>query len=293
MATDYASLVPKEIVNALLGQARAQSIVLRLGNVRRMASGQASMPIVSFLPVAGFVNPTYGGRKPATKIEWTAQAIVAEEIACVAAIPNAFVDDAGFPVWEEVRGQFAGAIAKALDEAVLFGTAAPPTYPAGGLAGVAGAAVTGADALEAIDAAMAAVEASGALPDGIASGSAIGTALRQYLRSTMAPADQAPGQSIYGLPVATTPIWDSAEGDALVGDWTYLLVGLREDVTFDRSEDAVIQDGTGAIIANAFQDDLTAFRCYVRVGVAVGRPLNDKSQPIAPFAMADWTPVTP
>ena len=290
MATDYANLVPREMANELIGLATEQSIVLQLGNVRRMSSGLASLPIVSFRPVAGFVNPAYGGRKPATKIEWTAQSVVAEEVAAVAAIPNAFVDDAGFPIWSEVRDSFAQAVAEAVDAAVLFGTGAPASFPTGGLAGLAGAAQVGADALEAIDAAMAQVEASGAVPDGIGAGSAIGTALRAYLRTTLAPADQAPGQSIYGLPVETTPVWDATKGDAVVGDWTYLLVGVRQDITFDRSDSAILQDGTGAIIANAFQDDLTAFRCYMRLGVAVGRPLNAKSQPIAPFEFADWTP---
>jgi HK97 family phage major capsid protein len=278
------------MVDALLGQARRESVVLSLGNVRRMSSGLASIPIVSFLPVAGFVNPTYGGRKPATKIEWGVQQVTAEEIAAVAAIPNAFVDDAGFPIWDEVRDAFATAVAKTLDQAVLFGTGAPASFPTGGIAGLAGAAATGDDALSAIDAAAAAVEASGAVPDGIAASSAIGTAMRGYLRTTLAPAGEAPGSNIYGWPVVVSPVWDSSKGDALVGDWTYLLVGLRQDVTFEQSDSAVLQDGTGAIIANAFQDDLTAFRIYIRVGVAIGQPLDPTTgAAIAPFEFADWT----
>jgi hypothetical protein len=290
LATDYANLIPREMVDALLGQARRDSVVLRLGNVRRMSTGLASMPVVSFLPVASFVNPTYGGRKPATKIEWGVEQVVAEEIAAVAAIPNAFVDDAGFPIWNEVRDAFSTAVAKALDEAVLFGVGAPASYPTGGLAAVAGAAATGATALEAIDAAAASVEASGAIPNGIAASSLIGTALRGYLRDTAAPAGEAPGANIYGWPVVVSPVWDSDAGDALVGDWTKLLVGLRQDVRFEQSDSAVLQDGTGAIIANAFQDDLTAFRIYMRVGVAVGQPLDPTTgEAVAPFEFADWT----
>lgn len=293
MATNYANLVPREMSDQLIGLAKQQSVVLSLGNVRRMAAGITSMPVVSFLPVAGFVNPAYGGRKPATKIEWTAAQVIAEEVACVAAIPNAFVDDAGFPLWSEVQDQFSAAIARAIDKAVLFGDGAPASFPAGGIAALAGAAATGADALEAIDAAAASVEAGGGVPNGIAASSLIGTALRGYMRTALAPAEDAPGNSIYGWPVVVTPTWDSDAGDALVGDWTYLLVGVRQDITFDRSDAAVLQDGTGAIIANAFQDDLTAFRCYMRIGVAIGQPLSDAGTPVAPFEFADWTPVTP
>jgi len=82
--------------------------------------------------------------------------------------------------------------------------------------------------------------------------------------------------------------WDSTPGDALVGDWEMLLVGVVEDITFDLSEDAILQDNTGAIIANAFQDDLTAMRCYLRVGVAVGQPIGPTGA-LSPFEFADWT----
>jgi HK97 family phage major capsid protein len=253
-----------------------------------MPSGLLSIPVVSFLPVAGFVNPAYGGRKPATKIEWTAQQVKAEELACVLAIPNAFIDDAGYPIWEQVRPLVSTAIADALDVAVLFGTGAPASFPTGGIAGLAGAAQTGATALEAIDAAAASVEASGGVPNGIAAGSAIGTALRQAYQAVNVTPDVAPANVIYGWPVEVIPSWDSTKGDALVGDWNMLLVGVREDITFDLSEEAIIQDNTGAIIANAFQEDLTAMRCYIRVGVAVGQPLTP-SGAVAPFEFADWT----
>lgn len=292
MATDYANLIPREMSNELLALATQQSVVLTLGNTRRMSSGLASIPIVSFRPSAKFVNPTYGGRKPATKIEWTAQQVVAEEIACVAAIPNAFVDDAGFPVWAEVRTAFAQAIAEALDAAVLFGDGAPASYPTGGLATVAGAAETGADPYEALGASMGVVEASGAIPSGIAAGTAIGAAIRTAMSAGtnfVTDPSTAPSANIWGLPVMQTAWWDDTKGDAVVGDWSYLLVGLRQDITFDQSTDAVLLDATNAIIANAFQDDLTAFRCYMRVGVAVGSPLNAAGEAVAPFSFSDWT----
>lgn len=290
MATDYANLVPRTMAAEVIELAAPDSVVLSLGRRLTMPSGLASIPVTSFLPVAGFVNPAYGGRKPATKIEWTAKQIAAEEIAAVLAIPNAFVDDAGFPIWENVRGQMARAIANVLDDAVLFGTDAPASFPTGGLAGLAGAAQTGASALEAIDAAAAVVEAAGGTPDGIAAGTQIGTALRAAYRDVMALPSEAPALNLYGWPVMTTPIWDATAGDAVVGDWDYLLVGVREDITFDLSDSAVLQDGTGEIIANAFQDDMTAMRCYIRVGVAVGQPLNPATgSAMTPFEFADWT----
>jgi HK97 family phage major capsid protein len=289
VATVYENLIPRTMASEMIADASRQSVALTLGRRLTMPSGLLSIPVVSFLPLAGFVNPTYGGRKPATKIEWTAQQVKAEELACVLALPNAFIDDAGYPIWEQVRPQVANAIADALDVAILFGTGAPASFPAGGIAGLAGVATTGATAREALDAAAAAVEATGGVPNGVAAGSQIGTALRQEAAAVAAPISLAPAGSVFGWPVVVVRSWDSTHGDAVVGDWNLLLVGVREDITFDLSEEAILQDNTGAIIANAFQEDLTAMRCYIRVGVAIGQPLGPSGLTV-PFEFADWTP---
>ena len=91
MATVYENLIPRAMAREILAASERQSAVLSLGRRIVMPSGLVSVPIVSFLPVAGFVNPRYGGRKPATKVEWTAQNVQAEECACVLALPNAHV----------------------------------------------------------------------------------------------------------------------------------------------------------------------------------------------------------
>jgi Phage capsid family len=291
LPTVYENLIPRTMASEMIAQAERQSVVLTLGRNLRMPSGLLSIPVVSFLPVAGFVNPRYGGRKPATKVEWTAQQVTAEELACVLAIPNAFIDDAGYPIWDQVRPLVATAMADALDVAVLFGTGAPAGFPPSGIAGITGPAQVGVpagDALDAIDKAAAEVEKTLGVPNGIASGPLIGTALRKAYKAVAATPDQAPANVIYGWPVVRVSTWNSAYGEALVGDWNYLLVGVREDISFDLSEEAIIQDNTGVIIANAFQEDLTALRCYMRVGIAIGQPVTPKGT-MVPFEFADWT----
>lgn len=47
------------------------------------------------------------------------------------------------------------------------------------------------------------------------------------------------------MPVVRTPIWDDTKGDALVGDFTKLLVGVRQDVQFDLSRDATLDRRRG------------------------------------------------
>jgi Phage capsid family len=289
--TNYESLIPRTMAREMIAAMPAQSAVLQLGRRLTMPSGLTTIPVVSFLPVAGFVNPRYGGRKPATKIEWTAQNVQAEELACTLALPNAFIDDAGYPIWEQVRPIVATAMAEALDMAVFFGLSAPAAFPAGGIAGLAGAAQSGADAPEAIDSAAAVLEAQGITPTGIVSSAAIGTALRQAYREAGALPGEAPAQVLYGWRVAQ-PLadWDATKGDALIGDFNYLLVGLVEDIRFEMSQEAILQDATGVIIANAFQENLTAMKCWMRVGIAIGQPLSTQTEaPAVPFEFADWT----
>jgi HK97 family phage major capsid protein len=286
VATVYENLIPRTMAREMIAALPQQSVVLQLGKRLTMPSGLTTIPVVSFLPAAGFVSPRYGGRKPATKIEWTAQNVQAEELACTLALPNAYLDDAGYPVWDQVRPQVASAIAKTLDAAVLFGTGAPAAFPAGGIAALAGTPQTKAgDAVGAVDMALAVLEGQNVAPSGIAASSAIGTALRAAYKAALQTPDVAPAQQLYGLPVEVLRQWDATKGDALVGDWEYLLVGLVEDITFELSSEAILQDNTGAIIANAFQDNLTAMKCWMRVGVALGQPGG-----AVPFEFAKWTP---
>jgi hypothetical protein len=114
--------------------------------------------------------------------------------------------------------------------------------------------------------------------------------LRAAYREAGALPGESPAQVLYGWQVSGMPDWDSTKGDALVGNFNYLLVGLVEDIRFELSSDAILQDAAGAIIANAFQENLTAMKCWMRVGVAVGMPISRQTEAaVVPFEFADWT----
>jgi HK97 family phage major capsid protein len=289
--TVYENLIPRTMAREMIAMMPKQSAVLALGRRLTMPSGLTTIPVVSFLPVAAFTNPRYGGRKAATKVEWTAANVQAEELACTLALPNHFIDDAGYPVWEQVRPLIATAFAEALDMAVLFGTGAPAAFPAGGIAALAGAAQQDlAGAPQAIDKAAGVLEAQGITPSGIVASATIGTALRAAYRAAGALPGEAPAQVLYGWQVSQIADWDATKGDALVGDFNYLLVGLVEDIRFEMSDQAILQDATGVIIANAFQENLTAMKAWMRVGIAIGQPISTLTEVAAvPFEFADWT----
>jgi Phage capsid family len=295
VATVYEDFIPVSVSREVLQSVgETESAVMRLARTTRMPAGLESIPVVSVAPDAAFVNPAYGGRKPITSIEWTALKIVPEEIACTLAIPNGFLTDAGFPVWDSVREEVAKAIAREFDAAALYGTGAPASFPTGGLTAPAFAtqSTPTADKVEAVDEAFADVEGAGLEVDGILGGPSLRGVMRSLMMGTENVAT--PPSSIWGVPIATTPVWQVGVGPnfrlALVGDWDYVRVGIREDIRFDLSTDGVLTDPAGVVLVNAFQDDSTLMRCYIRVGMVVGLPLGaDGVGTEKPLALAQTT----
>jgi HK97 family phage major capsid protein len=283
-------LLPEAVSARVIESAIKQSVVLQLATRQPMPAYTEHVPVVTTAPSASWVSA--GGRKPLTQVEWSAETLKAEEVAAVTAIPDAYIADTSgsWDVEESAENELAKAIARAFDAAVLFGTNAPASYPTDGIAGIAGAALTGDDALEAIDNALTAIETDGLVANGVASSSAIGSALRKAYREAAALPGHAAASEIYGVPVAVTAPWDSSAPDAFVGDWSNLVVGIREDINFATSNDGVLVDEEGDIQVSAFQDDQTLVRIYARFAVAVATSLKaDGSGPSKPFVGASWT----
>jgi capsid protein len=293
MATDFKALLPKDVSARIIQSiGEERSAVMRLAGTTPIPAGVESIPIVSVTPEAGFVN-AYGGRKPPTTIEWTALVLEAEELAAILAIPNAYLDDAGYPVGDVVEAELAKAFARAFDAAALYGTNAPATYPVGGLTAAAfceqPAAV--ATAAGSLDVAFGAVEDNGLEVDGVLGGAG----LRGVMRSLMTGLETAerPPSSIYGVDIATTIAWNKAlpatpAGNklALVGAWDHVIVGVREDIDFATSRDGVITDVDGSVTVNAFQDNQTLFKAWMRVGLVVGLPHGADDAAVKPLALA-------
>jgi HK97 family phage major capsid protein len=212
----------------------------------------------------------------------------------VTALPNAFVDDATFDVWGNVRDRLTTALAHCFDLAAINGTLAPANYPAGGIAAVM-APTSGGGGVNSITAAWAAVASRGGVvtsgiggPMGIAAlyGMTDGGGRPLYLTSL---SDGAPS-GLLGVPLYSTSVWPLGPAtEFIVGDWNYAVVGVRQDITWDMSREGVITDAAGAVVLNAFQDDATIIRMYARIAFAL--PMGAGA---APFAGVKATqPVVP
>jgi hypothetical protein len=287
MAINYSDLIPVAVAREVVATvSEEESALMQLSREIRMPSGVEKVAVVSAAPTAGFVNPTYGGLKPAANVDWSSETLTAAEIGCIVPIPQAFIDDTTFSLWESVRAEIAKSFARVFELAALYGTNAPGDWPAGGLTAAAQAdPVTGTDALAAVDAALSNLEQKGITPDGILGGSALRAALRGQMVATLQPFSEAP-PSIYGVPVMFSPYWNDATGLALAGGFEHVLVGVREDLTYDTSEDAVISDASGNVVLNAFQQDSVLMRAYWRIALQEATPLGVSGSAVKPLALA-------
>ena len=288
MASDFSGLIPVEMGRQIIQEATEQSASLRLGAVQRMSSGQLTIPVLSALPTAGFITAP-GTAKPATEISWTSALITAEEVAAVLPVPRSYIDDAAFNIWGEIRPRLAEAIAKTVDNAIIAGVGAPPSFPVGGVLALAAPPIQAVvppdqpDIVQAISDAMQAVENSGLDVTGFAARSSVRGALRSVRTTTgewlvWGPDQAGAPPQIFGSPLIYSKIaFGTGVGDLIAGDWTKLVVGLREDMRFDMSTDGVLRNpATGAVTVSAFQDDVAIMRVYMRVGVAIGRPVANR-----------------
>ena len=291
-------LIPTEVQSAVIQAVTESSVALQLAQTQPMPMAAATIPVLGSFPTAGWIGT--GDRKPITQMNWTAEHIKAEEIAATIDVPTVYIDDAGFPLWESIQPRMVEALALALDEAVLFGTGAPASFPVGGVfansTAVALPAAPENDIAGLFNAALATVEAQGMDPTGHAA-DVVTRSLLRGARTTTGEPLYVPSivgnmpDTVYGLPInwSRGGAFDTTKAIDLTGDWSCLRIGIRQDVQVDQSAEAVLADSTGKVIVSAFQDDKIIMRIHARFGCVIGKPVTHK----APAGAIPWAHIPP
>lgn len=298
MVTFDPSLIPVEVQSAVIQAVTETSVALRLATTQPMPTASATIPVLGSFPTAGWI--TSGGRKPMTQMNWTAESIHAEELAATIDVPTAYIDDAGFPLWDSIQPRMVEALALAVDEAVLFGTNAPATFPPGGVLAnsfaVALPAAPQNDIAGLFNACLAHVEQQGLDPTSHAA-DVVTRSLLRGARTTTGDTLFVPSiaggmpATVYGLPIAFSRggAFDTTKAIDITGDWTCLRIGIRQDVTVDTSAEATLVDSTGKVLVSAFQDDKIIMRVHMRLGAVIGKPVTHK----APAGAEPWAHIPP
>jgi HK97 family phage major capsid protein len=292
---DFSGWIPASWSTTIIQEATQQSAALQLCTRVPMGTSVTEMPVPKTFPKAAWVSAP-GGRKPFTDLQVGAETMKAEEVAAVVGIPNVYIEDSSINLWAFVRPLLAEAIAAALDDAVIFGTDAPASFPTGGLAAMALAASAGTDVADTLNNAFMAVENSGLSITGSAADIAVRGALRNARDSDgamLCGCDWIDGRertSLFGYPIAYVPLSETAP-DFITGAWRYAILGVRQDIRYDLSNQAVVADDAGNVVISAWQDNTTLMKVWARFAFVVVRPVTRRcpngATPFAKATLAD------
>lgn len=303
MVTRYSSgsdpLVPEPVSAQIIQELPAASAVLSHARRVTMSAKTDRLPVLSVLPSAYFVTGDTG-LKTSDDQQWRNVNLVAEEIAVIVPVPEAYFNDAQMPIWDEIRPRLVEAAGALIDAACLFGTSKPTTwgpavYQRAVLAGnrlATGFPAGSEGVLDDMAAEIAylgeQLAVDGYNVTGFASRPGLNWRLTR-LRSTdgipiyQPDLTQPRRGNLYGMPLQEVMNggWDSTEAEMILGDWSQAILGVRQDITFRIFDSGVISDSNGVVQLNLIQNDSLAIRMVMRCAWAVANPANRLKQDTA------------
>ena len=292
-------LVPVAYAQEIIKGAQEGSFALRNFRTQRMPAGIVAMPVLTALPVADWVSesPLTGAgsaasKKPTTEPGWKTAVLRAEECAAIVVVPEAVVYDANVDLFGELRPILTEALAKVVDDAILFGGSAGHAKPASWENGIVtqaaatnGVAMEGDNFAASVSAAMAELESVGYMPNLIGGGPTMAGRFRSMTDSQ--------GRPLYfdnirtdtndsrlwgvGIDIVRNGSWDDAVAVAAVFDTSKIVVGVREDITFKVLSEATIDVSAardGSALVYLAQQDCVALRVRYRVAWTQVQPVT-------------------
>jgi HK97 family phage major capsid protein len=279
-------LVPTPVSAEVIKELPKASAALTLCRKVPMSSKTNSQPVLSVLPQAAWVNGDTG-LKSTSRMDWENQVLVAEEMAVIIPVPEAYFDDSQVPIWSEVRPMITQAFGALLDEAVLFGTNKPASWVSEAI--IPGAIANANEVTQTADlgvdiAGMGQLLAEqGYMLRSFASEPGFNWQLIAARTAQGVPfygtGNLAQGQpsTIYGMPnfESENGAWTTADGVPLLGgDFSKAVIGVRQDITFKVFTEGVITDDAGVVLLNLMQQDSVALRVVARFGYALANPVS-------------------
>lgn len=278
-------LIPTPVSSQIIQEMPTQSFILQRAGQVRMSTKSQRQPVLDVLPMAYWVGGDTG-MKQTSAVDWKNVTLVAEELAVIVPIPEAYLDDAQVPIWDEVRPRIVEAIGAKIDSAALFGVDKPASWPAAIYPSLVAAgntvrAGTGVDFAQDVTLLGEKIAKDGFAVNGFASRPGLKWKLSGLRSSENIPIYQpdlqgATGGNLYGYPLSEVinGSWDADEAELIAGDWSKCIIGMRQDITWKMFDQGVISDGSGAVILNLMQQDSVALRVTMRVAYATSNPVT-------------------
>lgn len=282
------ALIREQVSNIMLGTDSSPSAAMALFQRIVVPTGETRFPVMATDVSAYWVDGDTG-LKQTTGMSWDNKFINLEKLAAIVPIPDSVIQDTDTDLWGQIQPRVRNAIGRAIDSAIFFGTNAPTSFPddivtaatAAGNAYARGTATVAEGGLaEDVNQAMGLL-----LDDGYA---ATGFVANPQYQTRLRSARGSDGQLLVDVNGGVSSIWGLPAGYPMPGQWPTglsaaelfaiqrenFILGTRGDFEVTVSNQAILQDGDGAIQLNAFQQDMTFFRVVFRVGWQVSNPLN-------------------
>jgi HK97 family phage major capsid protein len=279
-------LVPQPLIADVIKELPRASAALNLCRRVPMSTKTSRQPVLSVLPDAYWVAGDTG-QKSTTKADWDNVELVAEELAVIIPVPDAYMDDSAVPIWSEVRPLIVQAFGQAIDRAVLFGVSKPSTWTSEAI--IPGIIAAGNTVAEGDDIG---VSIAGMGEKLAGEGFNLNSyASRPGFHWKLAAARTLAGYPIYGAGDLANGIPSSLYGRQLAevengswpmdnaveligGEFNKAIIGMRQDMTFRVFTEGVISNPDGSIAINLMQQDATALRVVMRLGYALANPVT-------------------
>jgi len=287
--TDAGALIPEDVSREIIQGIPVNSAVMQLATkAANMSRKQQRIPVLSTLPTAYFVNGDTG-LKQTSDMSWANKYFDAEELAVIIPIPEAVLDDADYDIWGEIKPRIMEAFGLAFDQAVLFGTNAPASWPLNILAAAvaAGNVVTngtGSDLYNDVlgtNGIISLVENDGFMCTGHIGAMKMRARYRGLRDTTGQPLFKTSMQDNTQYELDGAPMFFPRNGGMIdtsalqfCGDFKQVVYAMRQDITYKILDQAVITDATNAIIFNLAQQDMVALRAVIRLAWQVPNPIN-------------------
>ncbi|AZS06573.1 major capsid protein [Mycobacterium phage JacoRen57] len=288
------TMLPDQLSREIIQTAPQASVVAARARRVPMSTKTMKQPVLAALPDAYWVNGDTG-LKQTTKMAWSGVSMTAEELAVIVPIPDALMADSSIPLWDEIKPLLVEAVGKKVDDATLFGNDKPASWPNALIPGAiaAGNSValgTGEDIGVDIATLGERMAMDGFSMTGFVSRPGLHWSLIGLRDAAGKPIYGTPDQnnlvagvptaSLYGYPLneITTGVWDPEDAVLLGADWSKVVLGIRQDITFQLFTEGVISDETGKVVLNLMQQDSKALRLVFRVGFQVANPLTRLNQ---------------
>jgi len=280
-------LVPQPLASEIIQEAPQASAALSLMGRTILSSHTQRLPVLDVLPVAYWVGGDTGMKQTSNQA-WKNVVMVVEELACIVPIPEAYLDDADVPLWEQVKPRITEAVGALIDSAVLWGINKPSTWGESVFVGAtkSGHSViegTGVDLGQDVSALGLTMSQSGYTLDGFAAMPGMKWKLSGLRSAQGIPIYQpdmsgGPGGTLYGypLPEIKNGSWVMPTTGAIMlgGDFSKSIIGVRRDISFKMFDQGVISNDAGVVILNLMQQDSVAMRMTMRLAYATVNPVT-------------------